>query len=233
MDNVKEWQRLTRLYTEKSDIELRELAQDFNDLTEIAQQILRDELKKRSLPQPENLVTANSVKAARDFGLPAGKAGMRFGDSVLDADSSPREDQSEAEVGPAHEYSWKVVLCECDEREDATDLMTALERAGIRSWYDGPDSPFSLSSYGPRILVAADELDRARLVMEQPISEEIRNQTRTAVPDFESPCCAKCGAADPLLMAADTGNTWQCEECGAEWTETLPEASESGATSAK
>jgi hypothetical protein len=44
-----EWERLTRIYAEKSDEELRELAEDFGNLTDVAQQVLRDEMKKRGL----------------------------------------------------------------------------------------------------------------------------------------------------------------------------------------
>jgi hypothetical protein len=48
-DSAAEWERLTRLYGEKSDEELLELAEDFGNLTETAQQVLRDEMKKRRL----------------------------------------------------------------------------------------------------------------------------------------------------------------------------------------
>lgn len=48
----KEWRRLTQLYVEKYDEELLELAADYKDLTEMAQQMLRDEMKKRGLGDP-------------------------------------------------------------------------------------------------------------------------------------------------------------------------------------
>ena len=47
-----EWQRLTEHYREKSEEELRELAADFADLTETAQQVLRNEMRKRGLDDP-------------------------------------------------------------------------------------------------------------------------------------------------------------------------------------
>ena len=63
MDQAKEWQRLTTLYRGKTGEELQELAEDFGDLTEIAQQVLRDELKSRGLRSPEEVVQTQSAPA--------------------------------------------------------------------------------------------------------------------------------------------------------------------------
>jgi hypothetical protein len=48
-DPVEEWQRLRSLYAEMSEMELLELKEAFDDLTETAQGLLRDELRKRQL----------------------------------------------------------------------------------------------------------------------------------------------------------------------------------------
>jgi hypothetical protein len=48
-DPVEEWQRLRALYAEMGEIELLELKEAFDDLTETAQGLLRDELRKRLL----------------------------------------------------------------------------------------------------------------------------------------------------------------------------------------
>ena len=48
-DPLEEWRRLTALYSEMGDIEIQDLADQINDLTPTAQQVLRDELKKRTL----------------------------------------------------------------------------------------------------------------------------------------------------------------------------------------
>ena len=48
-DPIAEWQRLTEHYREMSDEELGELACDFDDLTETAQQVLRSEMRSRGL----------------------------------------------------------------------------------------------------------------------------------------------------------------------------------------
>jgi hypothetical protein len=220
LDQAKEWQRLTRLYSEKSDKELQELSRDFGDLTGIAQQVLRDELKRRSLSEPGTAHSQPAPEGRRDSGTAPGKWDDNFGSSITNPDL-PEDDDAEGGAQTRADYSWKVVLCECDEREDAADVMAALNEAGIRSWYDGPQGSASWVSYGPRVLVAADELERAQLILQKPISQEIRDQNRTKVPDFETPSCAKCGAPDPVLMSLDPTNVWQCEECGAEWTDPI------------
>jgi hypothetical protein len=55
LDSVKEWNRLTALYRDKNDQELEELGEAFQDLTEIAQQALRDELKARGMSDPDEI----------------------------------------------------------------------------------------------------------------------------------------------------------------------------------
>src|ERR1039457_7389600 len=49
---AEEWQRLTEHYREISDEELRELAADFVDLTQTAQEVLRNEMRNRGLGDP-------------------------------------------------------------------------------------------------------------------------------------------------------------------------------------
>lgn len=136
MDPAKEWQRLTDYYGERIDEELLELATDFDGLIEVAQQVLRDELKKRGLPPPES-------------GDPAERARIRTPIFKHPAASQENVAEPEAASEAPCDYTWKVVLCEFNEREEAEDLRTALERAGIESWYDGPDSPFSTLPFGP------------------------------------------------------------------------------------
>lgn len=206
MDPAKEWLRLTALYRSKTNEELEELRQDFEDLTDTAQQVLRDELRNRALDPPAKAVApGNAARPSQTFG----SFQLRERSNVAEAVAEPGR----------HDYSWKVMLCECEEREDAADLRRALELEGIESWYDGPDSPLSTLPFGPRVLVAADDLERARMIMQRPIPQEIRDQTRTSVPDFITPACAGCGAPDPLLETVEPTNTWLCETCGRRWAE--------------
>jgi hypothetical protein len=59
-----EWRRLTEHYAGMWDEELLDLAADYKDLTEMAQQTLRDEMKKRGLGEPTAPRARTSAPAA-------------------------------------------------------------------------------------------------------------------------------------------------------------------------
>src|ERR1039457_6756808 len=107
IDPFEEWRRLTQLYREMSDEELYELDDDFAGLTEQAQQILRDEMKTRGLtrPRPANVEANLSERSAASAW-----------DSSADAPKA--EDEAEESDLPG-EYTWKTVLCECKDSDEA------------------------------------------------------------------------------------------------------------------
>ena len=74
----------------------------------------------------------------------------------------------------------------------------------------------------PRVLVAADQLDQARAIAAQPIPQEIVEEEKEEVPEFVEPKCPKCGSDDVVLEGVDPENTWRCEQCYEQWTETSP-----------
>ncbi len=224
---IDEWQRLTAHYRELSDDELRDLAADFNDLTDTARQALRSEMRSRGLGDvqaPEPTATTNAphlntpstsatVRVEPEPGpeYPGFYAGYfgRMPELVPDAPAS-EEDQ-----GP-RDYTWKTVLCDCETSEQAQELSAALQQAGIESWVQ-QSSEFGRRN--PRVLVAADQLDQARAIADCPIPAEIVAESQTKVPDFTPPSCPKCGTPDPVLEGVDPVNSWKCEECGHEWTD--------------
>ena len=223
-----EWERLTRLYAEKCDEELSELAAGFADLTEIAQQVLRDELRKRGLREPQASDGKEADEKQRRFGR--WREAFAADDREFVADAHALEDgSSEDEQGEEGEveYTWKTLLCTCDESEQAWQIREVLQRAGIESWIEAPNAN-ALDVMGPRVLVAADQLKEARAIAERPIPQEIIDQSRVKVEDFVPPSCPKCGAMDPLLESVEPTNTWLCEVCNAEWSEagvSLPKSS--------
>ena len=210
-DPIEEWRKLRELYSEMSDEELHELAIDFVDLTESAQQVLRDEMKNRGLGEP---------RAAGD----ASKDSARLTPPGWDPDvSRTNAAGANREGGLPHEYTWKTLLCECINGEEATPIRLALRQAGIQSWIEGPGSRNSWDILNPRILVAADQLEQAREILSRPIPQSIVEESKIEVPEFEFPVCPKCGAEDPVLESADPANSWLCEECGNQWTDPAPE----------
>jgi hypothetical protein len=210
---IAEWQRLAEHYRGLGDEELKELAADFGDLTETAQQALRSELSSRGLDAPQATETAPR--------WPVGPASSRWGSSV-DPDAGQTEAATsdvDGEDDRPKEFTWKTVLCECDGPEQALQIRAVLGQAGIESWVEQRGSRYALDMSNPRVLVAADQLDLAREIVSRPIPQEIVDHFAEEAPAFEAPKCPECGADDPVLESADPVNAWLCEACGRQWTE--------------
>lgn len=196
---TEEWQRLSALYRDMGNTELRELAAGLGDLTEMAQQVLRDELRKRGLPESPPSISATEWDSTED----------------------PSQLADTDEDDPKHEFTWKTALCECDTSKEAWQLVLALRQAGIDSWVERPQAA---SAY-PRVTVAADQLERAREVASRPIPQEIIDDLSDEAPIYELPSCPKCGAEEPTLESVDPSNSWHCESCGKDWTDPTEDVS--------
>ncbi|HUA90931.1 MAG TPA: hypothetical protein VL991_00105 [Terracidiphilus sp.] len=209
-DPVAEWQRLTQHYRTLTDDQLEELAVDFGDLTETAQQILRGEMLTRGLRDPQSPPELRTRAELPPAWEQEGSAGP---------------EQDDAGDAPPHEYTWKTLLCECDTREEAWQLSEVLRRAGIESWIEGPSMYLphpDLDFATPRVLVAADQLDEAQLIISRPIPQDVIDASRLTLPEFELPHCPGCGAPDPVLEDADPVNAWRCALCGRQWSDGEP-----------
>jgi hypothetical protein len=199
-----EWQRLTRVYHEKSDEELLELAEEFGNLTETAQQVLRDEMRKRSLAEPKPAPVADSKRSFGEWN-PAAEQ-----DSNLSAAADSADD----------DVASRAYLCECEDSDQVNQLGEALRCAGIESWAENLHAPFADRGLQTcRIFVRADQLAMAREIAARPIPQDIRDETTAPVGDFDPPICPRCGAADPLLESIEPSNRWACENCGARWSD--------------
>ncbi len=223
-DPVQYWQEITESYRQMSDGELLELAEKPEDLTDVARQVLRDEMGKRRLDASAAPDKAAAVARAGASIHWEGVGSRRLDDAAEDAADGP------------HEYTWKVQLCDCETTAQAWQLGEALRRAGIDSWIDPPRSSRAIRVEYPRVMVAADQLEQARLVADQPLPQDIAEGLGVDAPEaseFELPVCPRCGAGDPVLLPSqelkvgdpkpgdeDWVNRWQCEGCGAEWTDT-------------
>lgn len=232
-DPAQYWRDLTDHYRRMSDGELLELAGKPEDLTEVAQQVLGDEMKLRQLTS-----TKSAPKPARTRNEAA---------AIHTEPTSYRYEFSRndlEEKNGSYEYTWKTELCECETAQQAWQLAEALRRAGIDTWIQTSRATADVMDVTyPRIFVAADQLDEAQAVAAQPIPQDIIDQSKqkqeTGPEDFDVPVCPKCGAADPVLCpasGAEAGdsnpgqegwvNLWLCEACGAEWTDPEPGAYE-------
>lgn len=217
-DPLVEWQRLGEVYRGMYDDELLNLAAEANDLTETARQVLDAEMKKRGLVLPR------APKAGRGTAEPMQerRASLR---SDHEAPSRPILDAAAEgeDVEAANEYTWKTLLCECETSEQAQQLSEVLKQAGIDAWVElaGTGSRYTgFSVEYPRVVVAADQMEQAREIAAGPIPDDIVKESKETIPEFESPVCPRCGAADPVLEGVDPFNTWRCEACGNGWAET-------------
>jgi hypothetical protein len=218
-DPIDEWRRLSALYSEMGDIEIEELADQINDLTPAAQDVLRDELKKRciSLDPSEH----GQLATASDGGAEMHWQPERGTGADPEADSS---DESRS-----RDYTWKVALCRC-ESLDAAARIEMLRRAGIESWIQRPDTRFVVpwleTGVGDiQINVAADQLDRAQTIAALPIPQNILEQLKeqAETPEYEIPTCPQCGAPDPTLESVEPSNNWLCESCDHTWSDPIAE----------
>ena len=216
IDQAGQWQRLTAHYRDMYDEELLRLAAEFGDLTEMAKQVLRDEMRIRGLGDPTAPKPAPSI-----FNRPAA-----FHDEPPTRQRTPEPADEDLGEDNSHEFTWKTFLCECETREQAYQLAEALRRGGVESWIDTMRS----SEGYRRILVAADQLEHARTIAAQPIPADIVEASTAEVPEFEAPACPKCGAEDPILESAEEGNCWLCESCGHEWIDAEEDPAEKTAS---
>ncbi len=219
IDPIAEWRRLTEHYRQMSDAQLDELARDFVDLTETAQQILRGELRQRGLDLPgsadKKAQASNQAQTLPSavFAAPE-TAAVPFAGS---ADGQQEDDRP-------HEYTWKTFLCECEESEQVWQLQEMLRRAGIDSWSEDQGAIGDGGLRYPRILVAADQLDEARAVIARPVPQDVIDESRMPVADYQPPRCPSCRTADPILESADPVNCWRCASCGRQWSDPAPAA---------
>jgi ribosomal protein L37AE/L43A len=215
IDPLAEWRRLTGYYHSLSDEELAHLARQFGELTDTAQQVLRGELHGRGLGDPETI-----ARAAENPSLARASASVREFPRESAADSADPTAQEAGDEDPesvaSHDFTWKVLLCECEEWKQAWQLGRALNRAGIDNW------PLSASRTGQlysRVYVAADQLEQARAIASQPIPQDIVEESEEEPSEYVVPTCPACGAADPVLESVDPANLWSCEMCGRQWKE--------------
>jgi hypothetical protein len=213
---VAEWKRVTGIYRGMYDDELINLAHDAEDLTDIARQALDQELRKRGLGDLSNARPAKAIPEPRRERR-AALLGNQGGAPQLIIDYRINHDTE-----PPLEYTWKTMLCECESMIQAQMLREFLRRAGIESWLDQQNPGFrhkGMELPNPKVLVAADQLEQARMIMANPIPREIFEEAKAAEPEFEMPKCPHCGAKDPALEGVDRFNSWRCEACGYQWND--------------
>jgi hypothetical protein len=223
-DPVEEWRRLSTLYNEMGEIEIQELANQISDLTPVAQDVIRDEIKRRGIAAGPNGAPSDHPSDLEAPAVPLSQGQNTRAGS--DFDSSAEE--------ALLDYTWKVGLCRCESLDEAAARSEMLRRAGIDSWIQRSGSRFVVPwlEFGVgeiQINVGADQIDQARTILDQPIPQEIIDQLNeeATAPEYELPTCPKCGAPDPILESVEPSNNWVCESCEHTWSDPITEDSAS------
>jgi hypothetical protein len=167
----------------------------------LAQEVLRNEMRNRGLSDPA-APPKRVVRAALKSEQPALAMPLPVDPFHIASDVDPDDYagvHGEAEPGDGsdgpRDYTWKTPLLDCEDREQALMLREVLRRAGIDSWIEAQ----SIELAGPRVVVAADQLEEAQEIAVRPIPKEIIDEYSTEAPEFVPPKCPKCGAEDPVL----------------------------------
>jgi hypothetical protein len=243
MSNADEYRHLQELYADMSDSRLDAMADDIDDLTEIAQQVLRAEISKRGLDAQAKDPSEKPIDIVRHaLSVELSERGL---DSVdLDTPEAPGEGPESkgfrdtmdpwvrdpvAEGLDPNAYDLIGVWIVADASE-AREVMGVLDSAGIKS-YLGPENVESVDDYkgsyidGVRIKVMKFQYKYAwkglNLRFPPKPEEEAAADAGNAI------CCPRCNSQDVIFQglveepgedsAADAKNSWACDACGHQW----------------
>ncbi|HKF47562.1 MAG TPA: hypothetical protein VKB38_09415 [Terracidiphilus sp.] len=197
--NPQELLRITQHYATLDDDDLRDLSDDYGNLTSAAQQALREEMQRRGMDDlvPETDDGYNATDEA--------EANPNFQAADLRAQNAPEQNE------------WWVRVAAMEDRQQARQRVMMLSDTGI-------DVRGQLDPFGMYVIeVAANQADDANAILAQPIPQKIIDESKIEVPDFVTPKCPRCKADDAVLESSGEVNHWHCDACGHEWDEALVE----------
>jgi Putative prokaryotic signal transducing protein len=216
VDPRREFERLSEIYSQMSDEQLQEIADDFTELTEVAQDVLRAEFNSRQLELPNQRVPQQAIVTTDET--------VTSGPNITLVEN-PQPANADGLVEIARFRDVPV----------ASMVKGALESAGIQcfladdqmintNWF------YSNALGGVKILVSPADFDAAKEVLEQPIPERIAFAEGE---EYEQPKCPKCGSLNVSFQNIDeatafgsawigiplpyTLDRWECKDCEAIW----------------
>jgi DNA-directed RNA polymerase subunit M/transcription elongation factor TFIIS len=241
IDQSEAYRKLQELYADLSDSRIESMAENIDDLTEMAQQVLRAEIAKRGLDaQSPGAAPAEIARHALLNEL----SGLGA-DPTLPVDGKDADDKSVSEIsensvdwmqpGPVvprpdpHAYDPTAIWNVADPTR-ARHMMEILASAGIKSFL-GPDNVESVDDYrgsyedGVEVKVmkfqARFAVDGLRRVLPPEPEDESTDDAEYAI------CCPKCNSQDVIFlgMEAKPGTDkasaekydWTCDACGHQW----------------
>jgi len=237
IDPQQERQRLAEFYAGQFDGELKKVASQAYDLTDIAREMLRAEIAKRGLK-------VNFIEQAP---VPPPKAPRPPEPGDPPKEETPQFSRSEVEVGSGDkdDLDDMVVIRQFRDLPAALLAKGSLVSAGIECAL-ADDNMVRLDWFisnaigGIRLLVHEQDAADAEQVLSQPIPE---NFDVDGVGEYEQPRCPKCGSLDVNYQELDPTaymtlvvnvpipfhrRAWRCHSCKVEWEDDgTPEARES------
>jgi hypothetical protein len=209
-DDPQEWLRLNQRYHEMDDVELLQLRDDFDDLTPIAQEILRPILQSRGMwSSPEITHTAPAAMRQADYSFLRTTSDAQ-GPDVSDRDSLLKDKG--------------VAVRACESLDDASLLHDYLQENKIESLVITTKRGYPLRF--PEIVAFSEEVERATELLNHADVEALRRAAESdsnQIIDGSSQCPA-CGSAEIMLQPSrpDCLNAWLCANCGRSWQDNLP-----------
>jgi hypothetical protein len=209
-DDPQEWLRLNQRYHEMDDVELLQLRDDFDDLTPIAQEILRPILQSRGMwSSPEIRHTAPAAMRQADYSFLRTTSDEQ-GPDVSDRDSLLKDKG--------------VAVHACESLDDASLLHDYLQENKIESLVITTKRGYPLRF--PEIVVFSEDVESATELLNHADVEALRHAAESdsdQIIDGSSQCPA-CGSAEIMLQPSrpDCLNAWLCANCGRSWQDNLP-----------
>jgi DNA-directed RNA polymerase subunit M/transcription elongation factor TFIIS len=208
LDPAGEWLRLSEHYRQLSDDELVDLARQTSELTDVAQQVLAQEIANRRLKiPPEEPAAPRSPESQPN--------------SAEDAESPYAEDRE------------LVVICTVWSLADALKLRRLLDTAGI-PFYVGPEGAFGFDAAtsnfanGLSVQIMRVGVPWAGQVLQQYFPADEPPEEKADESDNLAIHCPKCHSTKVVFEDLDPGPEnsegkptskfkWTCDSCGHEW----------------
>jgi len=239
VDQPEQYRRLQELYAEMSDEEIEDLSGQTEDLTEIAQQVLRGEISKRRL-EPSGFDSPEDPREVARRAVRAEKAE----EPAAQQSASPDQPVGPAELKDSSHATnlWfhdsgldpaafdLVGIWNVTDAAEARRIMDVLEAAGIKA-YLGPDDVESVDDYkgnyedGVEIKVMKFQgrfaLEGLLRLFPPPPEQRPPDDADYAI------FCPICNSRDVVFQGLDVPPgedptpaamyIWTCAECGHEW----------------
>lgn len=203
-DPAREWQRMQEVYSQMTEEELQNAAEEAYELTDIAKQALEAEIRTRRLGIKLVAERPEEVK------------------------EEPVADVEEGEFDP-EQYELESIYTAWEEK-DARTAKWVLDNAGLPSYF-GPDNEESIDEYKGSYARGVDlkvpshlaELAMAAMAAHWPV-----DPNKPPEPEFRPAevRCPKCHSDEvvfdsveeaPDKSVVDSKYNWHCDACGHQW----------------